>query len=180
MSDTNILIIGNGFDLAHNLPTRYTDFITFVNEWKSLYNNMREENYSGCQESIPAPEDGKMTTEYVSSFLNVSLKFYNKDLLKRFDDLVNSNLWLKYFERIHYNKEKWIDFELEIGNVVSLVSRYYEMLPSSNGKRPSEVFDDDTIKITDLFANGETRFFSSIHQLSLSDLTPSNIKASKE
>lgn len=24
-----ILILGNGFDLAHNLPTRYSDFIDF-------------------------------------------------------------------------------------------------------------------------------------------------------
>lgn len=26
----NILIIGNGFDLAHGLPTRYWDFLMFV------------------------------------------------------------------------------------------------------------------------------------------------------
>ena len=26
----NILVIGNGFDLAHGLPTKYTDFLEFV------------------------------------------------------------------------------------------------------------------------------------------------------
>ena len=26
----NILIIGNGFDLAHNLPTTYTDILKFL------------------------------------------------------------------------------------------------------------------------------------------------------
>ena len=26
----NILVIGNGFDLAHGLPTKYTDFLGFV------------------------------------------------------------------------------------------------------------------------------------------------------
>ncbi len=26
----NILLIGNGFDLAHDLPTKYTDFLDFV------------------------------------------------------------------------------------------------------------------------------------------------------
>ena len=25
----NILLIGNGFDLAHGLPTKYTDFLIF-------------------------------------------------------------------------------------------------------------------------------------------------------
>ena len=27
----NILIIGNGFDLAHHLPTQYSDFLDFIN-----------------------------------------------------------------------------------------------------------------------------------------------------
>ena len=27
----NILIIGNGFDLAHKLPTQYTSFLNFIN-----------------------------------------------------------------------------------------------------------------------------------------------------
>ena len=26
----NILVIGNGFDLAHGLPTKYTDFLEFI------------------------------------------------------------------------------------------------------------------------------------------------------
>ena len=25
-----ILVIGNGFDLAHGLPTKYTDFLKFI------------------------------------------------------------------------------------------------------------------------------------------------------
>lgn len=29
----NILIIGNGFDLAHNLPTKYTDILEFLNKF---------------------------------------------------------------------------------------------------------------------------------------------------
>lgn len=32
----NILVIGNGFDLAHDLPTRYTDFLFFCNVINSL------------------------------------------------------------------------------------------------------------------------------------------------
>ena len=26
----NLLVIGNGFDLAHGLPTRYSDFLDFM------------------------------------------------------------------------------------------------------------------------------------------------------
>ena len=32
----NILIIGNGFDLAHQLPTKYTDFLDFLGNVRVL------------------------------------------------------------------------------------------------------------------------------------------------
>ncbi len=36
----NILILGNGFDLAHGLPTKYTDFLFFCNAMKQLSKKM--------------------------------------------------------------------------------------------------------------------------------------------
>lgn len=30
---SNILIIGNGFDIYHGLPTRYTDFLFLARNW---------------------------------------------------------------------------------------------------------------------------------------------------
>lgn len=33
----NILLIGNGFDLEHGLPTRYKDFLDFCRKVKQLY-----------------------------------------------------------------------------------------------------------------------------------------------
>lgn len=42
----NILIIGNGFDLFHKLPTRYTDFLTFAKNWdsfKEVYDSFRND-----------------------------------------------------------------------------------------------------------------------------------------
>lgn len=35
----NILIIGNGFDLENNLPTKYNDFLDFINDIKKNYAN---------------------------------------------------------------------------------------------------------------------------------------------
>ena len=33
----NILVIGNGFDLAHGLKTSYRDFFRFVKEYNEYY-----------------------------------------------------------------------------------------------------------------------------------------------
>lgn len=33
----NILIIGNGFDLAHGLPTKYDNFLDFCDKERKIY-----------------------------------------------------------------------------------------------------------------------------------------------
>ncbi|NSG66037.1 AbiH family protein [Blautia wexlerae] len=33
----NILLIGNGFDLAHNLPTTYNHFLNFCQKARRIY-----------------------------------------------------------------------------------------------------------------------------------------------
>lgn len=50
----NILVIGNGFDLAHDLPTRYSDFLKIfkpgnpMNKLSSAIENARSNpTYSG-------------------------------------------------------------------------------------------------------------------------------------
>ena len=40
----NIIIIGNGFDLAHELPTEYADFLAFCKMLKEVYNVKRNDN----------------------------------------------------------------------------------------------------------------------------------------
>lgn len=34
----NILVLGNGFDLAHGLPTKYKDFLDLVERFNSIMN----------------------------------------------------------------------------------------------------------------------------------------------
>lgn len=44
----NILIIGNGFDLYHKLPTSYKDFLFFTkhwNEFKEEYDKQKKPKY---------------------------------------------------------------------------------------------------------------------------------------
>lgn len=61
----NILIIGNGFDLAHQLPTKYTDFLNFM----KFIN--RIENFNGTFEKFKIDND-----KYKFSELNVDIQKY--------------------------------------------------------------------------------------------------------
>lgn len=94
----SILIIGNGFDLAHHLPTQYSDFLDFI---------------KACKE----PDDS-----IYSSFID-EIKKTNKNLYLEIQELINSNKLLEYFlsiyqERCKEGKKGWIDFESEISVIV--------------------------------------------------------------
>lgn len=78
----NILVIGNGFDLAHGLPTTYGDFLKYV----AAFNRVKESS-----------EDTK--SQYYSYFQ--LLKASKPEIYDELDKLIENNLWLRYFISIY-------------------------------------------------------------------------------
>lgn len=94
----NVLVIGNGFDLAHHLPTQYRDFLNFVKSFRD-------------------PNDSAY-----SQFIG-EIKENHEDLYQEVSSLINKNVLLNYFlsiyeERCKEGKNGWIDFESEISFIV--------------------------------------------------------------
>lgn len=114
----NILVVGNGFDLAHGLPTSYRDFISFVN-YVELFYGSSEEDINIYKEAA----DFKRLHIDIQNYL-VNTLLINKDdkLINELINLSSNNIWIKYFKKcIKKNKlkgENWIDFESEITKVV--------------------------------------------------------------
>ena len=46
----NILIIGNGFDLAHDLPTKYEHFLKYVDAFKRFADICKQESIKAAWE----------------------------------------------------------------------------------------------------------------------------------
>lgn len=121
----NMLIIGNGFDLAHERPTTYVDFLGFA---KSI---MRIQTFTGNQVEFQASLSGlkKDVREYVLdlreettvSQVNGQVRTNNRTLLEIWDRL-DKNIWYDYFVAIWENDlirgKNWIDFEREILEVI--------------------------------------------------------------
>lgn len=96
-----ILVLGNGFDLDHNLPTSYMDFLNFCN----YVTERTEESFNKL----------KPTQEVYAEILKTDL-----DLKNTFSLLLKNNYLLKYFNsRVATQGENWIDFEREIKSVVN-------------------------------------------------------------
>lgn len=127
--DTNILIVGNGFDLAHGLPTRYMDFMDYLSMAETLYKNKTDpyarpnkttiegyinNQYTDVDATLRNNLIGKYDSEWINSF--------PRQLSRVFSE---KNCWYKYFEYLIYKKQlqdvNWIDFEAEISKVVQKV-----------------------------------------------------------
>lgn len=116
----NILLIGNGFDLAHGLPTKYTDFLEWIKAEYALYGNLRDQG-----DKIIT----KLNCEVNIQWAIVS--FPSKNSVERLDDealqleiwnCINRNFWIDYFlNNSIYQRENWIDFESEISKIIRLI-----------------------------------------------------------
>lgn len=134
MKFMNILVLGNGFDLEHKLPTSYHNFLEFCQKARKIYTIIDEgslENYT--QTNL---DDWEMDT-YVKELLSdafgkrTSIKIPHEDGTygldvstpnKALDELychIGHNTWLEYFLNCpSYIGENWIDFESEISRVI--------------------------------------------------------------
>lgn len=111
----NILVIGNGFDLAHGLPTKYTDFLEFVQVIKQALSKGK----------LTGIDWGNTNAEVKKLLISNKGKVQGKLFSNRqmWEDLVNNNFWIDYFlpiytDRKRNGKDGWIDFEGEISEVV--------------------------------------------------------------
>lgn len=116
----DILLIGNGFDLAHGLPTKYTDFLEWIKAEYALYGNLRDQGAK-----IITKLKGGVDIQWAIA------TFPSKIKVERLDDeslqleiwnCINKNFWIDYFLcNKMYQRENWIDFEDEISKIIRLI-----------------------------------------------------------
>ena len=135
-------MIGNGFDLAHGLPTSYKNFLKFceiINNF-FLYQtvnaetaNQNAENYFGEYTTIKQ----RLRKEFSIFVLEPSktpFEILNKiadKAIQEFYKMICDNIWIKYFfyiEKSNKLQENWIDLEVEIFKVI----QYFENTSKDN------------------------------------------------
>lgn len=147
----NILVIGNGFDLEHKLPTKYWDFINFYRLISTI--NMGK----ACPDYYRAVIDSAMrrlcnsrkkTSISLTEDLQEKLKHYAKSeeicnvtkrppIIKELMYLTNElNKWFSYFAySTAHDKVKWSDLENEILNILEYIDYAGKVLDKSKRKK---------------------------------------------
>lgn len=113
----NILVIGNGFDLAHGLPTKYGDFLEWIKVIKQVVNIKHGDTLANVNWGNISPQ--------IREFIINNKMYGNKSLFSQeqiCNELLNDNSWIDYFLQCDmYKKENWIDFESEISRVIKSI-----------------------------------------------------------
>lgn len=167
----NILLIGNGFDLAHGLPTKYVDFLEFckrikeiflvgcktfekdyLNNWK-INNEIKEmlkKEYSNRKLVKQFYDNGTYSIEIVTQ----------SEILNELYNLIKDNVWIEYFfECDMFQKENWIDFETEISRVIKFLNEIVcvSSLRDTIEKLPDKLLDEILNNLQLDFTCGELR-----------------------
>ena len=155
-----ILIIGNGFDLAHGLPTKYEHFLDFCRLYLGFTRNGTRTT-AITAESMAQQLDRKANAgelDHVHSAVTAALTDVLTDnrtathtafakVSAEFLQLVKDNSWIAYFQKRRRRLGgNWIDFETEIGRVLAAFSSasqdpFLTDSPDENAPAVSELYD---------------------------------------
>lgn len=176
-----ILLIGNGFDLEHNLPTSYNDFLLFCLKVMPIFSSDKDfsiQKYKqdylvnwNIDESVKQTLITAFNSRYVDKEsitdleYDTGIKTSNKELNELYSH-IKFNIWLRYFQEYsHRFGRNWIDFESEISRVIKaldLAKKYlstHENILGSNLKDEPiliEILKAAATTLQTVFRNAET------------------------
>ena len=106
-----ILMLGNGFDLYHNLLTHYEDFITIGKYLKEKHYNLHCENTNVYSELKELSENNKSIGERLAEYEEAYSKAnINANEYFRFLQMLRSNCWFQYFSEVQ-ERDGWVALE---------------------------------------------------------------------
>lgn len=103
-----VLLIGNGFDLAHGLHTSYEDFLSVVKDPDSfsIYYYKKKTN------SVYHPRGLKEADRWDDMLSNIENS--NMEEVYQMLDIFKNNSWAQYYANCNAEIDGWVDFEREM------------------------------------------------------------------
>ncbi len=153
----NIFLLGNGFDLHHDLPTNYINFLnvvhyimneTSVDSYSTVGKVFGNETLTKIDETI-----NKCNEKYKSVYRLIEI---DSESAKQLVELAYKNDWFRYMLERYRKNATWIDFEQEISYVCHVFEKYFE----NNRKHRIKSIGND--------AQDTFKYFSTIFQSNIS------------
>ncbi|WP_277559533.1 AbiH family protein [Acinetobacter beijerinckii] len=118
----NILIVGNGFDLSHYLPTKYDHFMvamTAIENWDEQNGEMSFDDLFGS-----LYEKENYFFKYTKAMYQTDEIKISKDQIKDLKQKLKENVWYQYFSDHVREVKTWIDFEQKIEEALNYTTDF--------------------------------------------------------
>lgn len=152
------MIVGNGFDLYHGLPTRYTDFLFFAKNWKVFKDEYFKHDKKGAASEgetikVRLSEGNALSVDSLLDFAS-HVELYSEEHIEYLNEHLQDNAWLTYFDKISLPGRNWIDFEAEIERALNQIESFYcNTLRSCNNEIPMQKMQDFMKKVIFTFSD---------------------------
>lgn len=162
----NILVIGNGFDLAHDLPTSYSDFLKFLQciELTKFYTNTLENFLKEhvCDKQLNPYVKIFIIDAFNSREVTSDHKYTNKNFyVQKLYDESGNNIWYQYllyaYKTGYMKGINWIDFESEISFIIEHIDKAHKDIYSPfdiktfENDQKMRAFSQMSIKFLDIY-----------------------------
>lgn len=138
-----LIIVGNGFDIAHGLKTKYSDFIDHY--WKNVENSSHNDEFFSFKEGFVFDNCNSLVdvVKHYENSSNYQLKkkqdlshFFNRDeiIIK-----VHNDFFCRINER--YNDAHWVDIEMEY------FSSLKRILNRNNSNASEDHFEETCLRL---------------------------------
>ena len=137
----NVLMLGNGFDLNYDLPTKYINFLNTVNCIAKRTGDAFSVGEIFSDKDLLANDTGiaRSYEKYASVYDAIPVDACAVERLKA---IAKNNLWFAYLIKSFNRDIGWIDFEQEIATVLC---SFRAFLPKLNLEFPRGNFPNDLI-----------------------------------
>lgn len=123
--EEKIVILGNGFDLRHFLPTSYNHLISILCEIEKLPEDKESISFSDLFDGV-FKEKNEWFYNQINEYYRTENFIFNLEEIKSIQNRLLDNSWFQYFKSVDENKiETWIDFETEIERTLSNILEYF-------------------------------------------------------
>lgn len=126
----NILIVGNGFDLSHYLPTKYDHFMLAmkaIEDWKESQGEMGFDDLFSSLYEKETYFFGYTKAMYKTDETKISV-----DKIKELKGQLKENVWYQYFSDHVREVKNWIDFEQKIEEVLVAIACFIADIDKAN------------------------------------------------
>lgn len=153
-----ILLIGNGFDLEHNLPTSYKKFLEFCERTDRIFSyvdTVTKDEYKrkklddwdvddSIKNALFHAFEERKCKRISQGNGTYELEVSTSDpLFNELHELLKKNTWLHYFLNCpSYLGDNWIDFESEISRVIKALDSAKKYLSTHTDILNSKLKDD--------------------------------------